>query len=77
MGAGDDGAGRLVRARDAGLVSADPTVIAGWLHARWEEKRSRGAIAELPESVGSGLTRREQLERLDRFIDRCLEGKAQ
>jgi hypothetical protein len=76
IGAGDDVAGALLRGRGAGFVGADPHAIADWLLARCEEKRRSGAVAELPEAARSGLTRREQFERLDRFIAACLAGPA-
>jgi glycosyltransferase involved in cell wall biosynthesis len=72
VGPGDDVAGRLVRERGAGLVSAQPEAIAEWLRARLEEKRRTGAVADLPEASRSGLARSAQFERLDRFIGACL-----
>jgi glycosyltransferase involved in cell wall biosynthesis len=72
VGAGADAAARLVREREAGLVSDAPRDIADWLLARWREKQQSGGVADLAPAACAGLSRREQFERLDRFIAACL-----
>lgn len=58
-------AGRLVRERDLGLVSADPDQIARWLAGLLERKRRLGASPALPASVRAGFSRAEQFAPLE------------
>jgi hypothetical protein len=66
---------RMVRKRGAGLFSNDPTVIAGYLRDRVEEKRRSGVVAPLPETAREGLTRDEQYAHLERFLQDLLTSR--
>lgn len=59
---------KLVRDRNAGLYETNPAAIAAKLRAWVEEKRSTGHIAPLPASAAEGLSRTEQLQKLEAFI---------
>ncbi len=58
----------FIRARQAGFFSNDPAAIADQL-SRWiAEKREKGHLERLPESVRAGLNRDEQYRKLEDFL---------
>lgn len=58
---------QIVGERKAGLVSNDPSVIAGQLR-RWVSEKRSGGISALPEAAAAGLTRAEQFAKLEEFL---------
>jgi glycosyltransferase involved in cell wall biosynthesis len=67
---------RLINERGAGLYSSDPGVIASQLRAWIDEKRRTGAISATPESASVGLSREEQLDKVNTFIGTVAAGGA-
>ncbi len=65
VGTGTCVAADLVRSRDVGLVSNDPTEIAAQLRTWLQQKRSGRAIPDTAEDAGQGLTRSEQFALLE------------
>lgn len=63
--------GRMILRRNLGVIANEPRILANKLSALLSEKRAHGRIAPLPEKVRDGLTRREQFEALDPFLDRA------
>jgi len=65
----DDGIpAKLVRDRKAGSYVTDSRIVAEQLKTWVNQKRSIGEIPALPDSVSAGLSRVEQLARLEAFI---------
>ena len=61
---------QIVRDRDAGIYSNDPGALAQYLSALLADKRKRGAIPDLPETVRAGFSRRAQFEGLRAFVEK-------
>ena len=68
IGPADNVAAELILNRNSGIVSNDPDKIASWLYDLIQIKSQNGVILDLPESVTTGLTREEQVKRLEDFI---------
>ncbi|HET7389108.1 MAG TPA: glycosyltransferase [Nocardioidaceae bacterium] len=60
LGYKNSAAARLVRDRRLGVIANEPDDIAAALSAWAREKQSRGAISQVSEGAGVGLTRRDQ-----------------
>jgi glycosyltransferase involved in cell wall biosynthesis len=60
---------RLVRERKAGCYATDVTAVAEQLKIWVEQKRRDGFIPALPESAAAGLSREEQLAKLEPFLE--------
>jgi len=60
----------LVEERRLGKSSNDPAQIAAWLGERVDEKR-RGGVSELPEAARAGLSRKEQVAKLELVLRRA------
>lgn len=67
-------AAELIRGRGAGVIANDPSAIASALYVWLAAKRDKGSVATLPEAVATGLTRREQSDRLRRLLRGQIEG---
>ena len=65
---------RMVRERNAGLVSNDPVRIAEQLR-KWIAQRPQG-IQGLDPSASAGMTRHEQFESLERFISHVIDARS-
>ena len=68
VGGRDNVAAQLVEQRQVGFVSDDPRRIAEQLRRWLREKEQRGRLAEPPPSARDGLSRQEQVSRLDGFL---------
>lgn len=75
IGPADNVASDLICERRAGMVSADPTEIAGQL-TRWLDAKECGGIPDLPASASAGLSREEQTRRLEAFLERLVGQRA-
>jgi hypothetical protein len=58
----------IMRARNLGLVSEDPAAIATQLETWIEQKRRDGAVAPLPPETRTALSRSDQFEALEKFM---------
>ncbi len=58
----------IIRSRDLGVISEDPDAIANALRLWLDRKRQFGEIAPLPLEARAGLSRSDQFERLERFM---------
>ena len=61
---------RIIRERQAGLISNDPDIIARQLAIWLDQKRRKGLIAPLPEAVCAGFSRDEQFAKLEDILVR-------
>jgi hypothetical protein len=68
LGLEDGVPAKIIRARDAGCFTNDPTQIAAQLRTWLERKRHLGCLPPLPTEVGLGFTRAEQFGKLEQFI---------
>lgn len=73
IGVEDGVAADLIRQRSAGVVANDPQEIAKHLKEWLRTKRTIGAIPALPATVGDGLTRQDQAQRLVEVLQEHLE----
>ncbi len=65
-------AGELIAERRAGYVSLDSDALAAQLRRWLDEKRTQGHVAALDPSVIDGLTRHDQVRRLEVFLGEML-----
>lgn len=63
----------LVAERDAGYVSGSPDKLATFLERIYRQKRQDGRTPDLPATVGRGLTRREQVEKVRHVLADVVE----
>ncbi len=69
-------AGQLIAERRAGCVSLDRVELAAQLRRWLAEKRALGHVAPLDATVIDGLTRHDQVRRLEAFLNTLLHGQA-
>lgn len=74
VGCEDGVAADMIRARNAGVVTREPDVIAEHLGAWIADKQAHGRIAPLPAAVRDGLSRTEQFEKLEAFVAEQIGG---
>ncbi|MBT3508726.1 MAG: glycosyltransferase family 4 protein [Nitrospina sp.] len=72
---GDDGgvASNLIQGRGAGITFNEPEGIARQMRQWIKQKHDKGGIPHLPSTVGEGYSRKEQTDKLIRFLESCLK----
>ncbi|MBT5631439.1 MAG: glycosyltransferase [Nitrospina sp.] len=73
VGGSDGVAADLLRDRGAGVTFNEPEAIATQLKQWIKQKHDEGEIPRLSSAVGEGYTRKEQTEKLVRFLESCLD----
>jgi hypothetical protein len=69
----DGVAAKLIREREAGVTLNEPEAIARQLSQWIKQKNDTGEIPSLSTEAGKGFTRKEQTEKLIRFLETCLK----
>ena len=72
LGFGSDVASEIVRDLKAGFVSNDPVAIAEQLRDWIRIKQENGRIPALPKDIQKGMTRQEQFEILENFLEKLI-----
>jgi hypothetical protein len=72
IGASEGVAAELIRERDAGVALDHPEEIVQQLKQWIQQKNDNKELPYLPAQVGKGFTRKEQTEKLVKFLQTCL-----
>ena len=74
VGSEKDIVSRIIRERNAGVASNDPEIIKYHLSKWVDIKLEHGRIPALPKEIQKGMTRQEQFEILEDFLQNMLSG---